>query len=371
MKSASNSAPRGPVPQHKRETILVSPYDTLPASAFWRSGVAEAEPSAVEGLYLPKFPITRETKIMTAGSCFAQHVHRALVARDWAVIDMETPKGPIPREVLTRFGYGMYSARYGNIYTPRQMLQLLREALGDVTPAEPVWSLGARYVDAQRPNVEPEGLERPEHVRQARRVHLRRMLRAIKGAEVFVFTLGLTEVWRHRDSGTVYPTAPGTLAGSYDPGIYEFHNFTLPEVREDLEQLRTLLVLLRPGIRMVLTVSPVPLTATASGKHVLVSTASSKAVLRAAAGEMADSYGDVDYFPSYELITNPAARGRFYKENLRSVTDEGVAAAMRMFFQAHDPQGEAYRAANTPLPEEEDEDDDLVCEEALIEAARS
>ncbi|WP_226554144.1 GSCFA domain-containing protein [Celeribacter naphthalenivorans] len=348
-----------------------SPYDTLPASAFWRSGVAEAEPSAIKGLYLPKFPITRETKIMTAGSCFAQHVHRALVARNWAVIDTETPVAPIAREVLNRFGYGLYSARYGNIYTARQMLQLLREALGEFTPAEPIWTREGRYVDAQRPNVEPEGLERPEHVRQARRVHLRRVLRAVKEAEVFVFTLGLTEVWRHRDSGTVYPTAPGTLAGDYDPEHYEFHNFTLPELRKDLEQLRTLLVLLRPGIRMVLTVSPVPLTATASGKHVMVSTGYSKAVLRAAAGELADSYGDVDYFPSYELITNPAAQGRFYKDNLRSVTDEGVAAAMSMFFQAHDPKGAAYVAANTAAQGDEDEDDDLVCEEALIEAARS
>lgn len=351
-----------------------SPYDTLPASAFWRSGVAEAEPSALEGLYLPKFPITRETKIMTAGSCFAQHVHRALVARDWAVIDMETPKGPIPREALNRFGYGMYSARYGNIYTPRQMLQLLNEALGEFAPAEPVWARGDRYVDALRPNVEPKGLERPEHVRQARRMHLRRVIRAIKEAEVFVFTLGLTEVWRHRDSGTVYPTAPGTLAGSYDPATYEFHNFTLPEVREDLEQLRTLMVLLSPGIRMVLTVSPVPLTATATGQHVMVSTRYSKAVLRAVAGEMTDSYGDVDYFPSYELITNPAAQGKFYKDNLRSVTDEGVAAAMRMFFQAHDPKDEVSATSDSSILANlanEDEDDDLICEEALIEAARS
>ncbi|PZX15403.1 GSCFA domain-containing protein [Celeribacter halophilus] len=348
-----------------------SPYDTLSASALWRSGVAEVDPLAIDGVYLPKFPVTPDTKIMTAGSCFAQHVHRALAARNWAVIDVETPQGPIPRAVLNRYGYGLYSARYGNIYTARQMLQLLREALGEIRPAEPIWTRDGRYFDAQRPNAEPLGLESAEHVMEARSVHLRRVLRAVKRAEVFVFTLGLTEVWRHKESGTVYPTAPGTLAGHFDPEVYGFHNFTLPEVRKDLEALRTRLKALRPDLKMLLTVSPVPLTATATDKHVLVSTSYSKAVLRGAAGEMAAKYEDVDYFPSFELITNPAAGGRFYKNNLRSVTEEGVTAAMRMFFQAHAPDASATDGPTQDRFEDDADEADLICEEALIEAARS
>ncbi|PTQ75763.1 GSCFA domain-containing protein [Celeribacter persicus] len=349
-----------------------SPYDHLPGSAFWRSGVAEADPTAIEGLCAPKFRISATDRIMTAGSCFAQHVHRNLVARDWAVIDVETPNGPFPREVLNRYGYALYSARYGNIYTVRQMVQLLREAQGEFKPAEPVWERDGCYVDAQRPNVEPGGLATPEHVMEARTVHLRRVLRAVRRADVFVFTLGLTEVWFHRDTGTVYPTAPGTLAGTYDPEVFAFHNFSLPEVRDDLEELRTRLMTLRPDIRMLLTVSPVPLTATATGGHVMPATAYSKATLRAAAGEVAGKYDNVDYFPSYELVTNPAAGGRFYKENLRSVTEEGVAAAMRMFFMAHAPEAETAPHVSRKQPEDDGlEEADLVCEEALIEASRS
>ncbi|WP_066706406.1 GSCFA domain-containing protein [Celeribacter ethanolicus] len=349
-----------------------SPYDHLPGSAFWRSGVAEADPTAIEGLCLPKFRISPTDRIMTAGSCFAQHVHRNLVARDWAVIDTETPKGPFPREVLNRYGYALYSARYGNIYTVRQMVQLLREAQGEIKPAEPIWERDGRYFDAQRPNVEPGGLATPEHVTEARAVHLRRVLRAVRRADVFVFTLGLTEVWFHLESGTVYPTAPGTLAGHYAPEVFGFHNFSLPEVRDDLEELRSRLMALRPDIRMLLTISPVPLTATATSGHVLPATAYSKATLRAAAGEVAAKYDNVDYFPSYELVTNPAAGGRFYKENLRSVTEEGVASAMRMFFRAHDPEAENVPRIVRKTPEDDGlEEADLVCEEALIEASRS
>ncbi|SFJ72533.1 GSCFA domain-containing protein [Celeribacter neptunius] len=313
-----------------------SPYDHLPSSAFWRSGVAEQDPAAIETLYVPKFPVTPDMRIMTAGSCFAQHVHRNLAARDWAVVDTEPAPAEMAMEDRARHGYGLYSARYGNVYTVRQMLQLLREAAGEVTPAEPVWQRDGRFFDAQRPNIEPTGFESAEAVMEARNSHLRAVREAIGQAEVLVFTLGLTECWQHRDSGTVYPTAPGTLAGTYDPDIYMFRNFTLPEVRDDLIALRDHVTACAPGIKMVLTVSPVPLTATATGGHVLPAAAYSKAVLRGAAGEMAQRFEDVDYVPSFEVITNPAAKGRYYKANLRSVTEEGVAAAMRMFFAAHE-----------------------------------
>ncbi|MEM7525278.1 MAG: GSCFA family protein, partial [Pseudomonadota bacterium] len=54
------------------------PYEDLPARAFWRSAVAGRAPGDLAALYRPRFPISSETRIFTAGSCFAQHVGRAL-----------------------------------------------------------------------------------------------------------------------------------------------------------------------------------------------------------------------------------------------------------------------------------------------------
>ena len=54
------------------------PYLNLPETAFWRAGVADADPAAPLNLYRPKFPLDRDAGIATAGSCFAQHVGRAL-----------------------------------------------------------------------------------------------------------------------------------------------------------------------------------------------------------------------------------------------------------------------------------------------------
>ncbi|MCA0044059.1 GSCFA domain-containing protein [Celeribacter litoreus] len=340
-----------------------------PATHEWQSAVAELVPTALEGLYVRKFPITPDTAIMTAGSCFAQHVHRHLQDRAWNVIDTETPSIALPRAALNRYGYGLFSARYGNIYTARQMVQLLEEALGRRTPSEPIWQRDGRFFDALRPNVEPEGLGRPRLVREARADHLKHVLRAVRSTDVFVFTLGLTEAWVHRDDGTVYPSAPGILAGEHDPEKYVFYNFTMAEVQQDLDDLRTTLHEIKPGMKILLTVSPVPLTATGSGTHVLSATTYSKSVLRAAAAEVADMYKDVDYFPSYELITAPSAKGTFYDANLRTVSMSGVAAVMDMFLSAH----EASDLRGTSLRSGGDDEDarELVCEEALIEAGRA
>ncbi|HEX2898601.1 MAG TPA: GSCFA domain-containing protein, partial [Bacteroidia bacterium] len=39
------------------------------------------------------------------------------------------------------------------------------------------------------------------------------------------------------------------------------------------------------------------------------------------------------YFPSYEIITGSFNRGRYYSDDLRNVTEEGVAHVMRLFLR--------------------------------------
>ncbi len=84
--------------------------------------------------------------------------------------------------------------------------------------------------------------------------------------DVFIFTMGLTEAWIDKRNGRVYPTAPGTIAGSFDPKIHAFHNFSYNEIYDDFLEFLELVRNWNPGFRVILTVSPVPLTATASGR---------------------------------------------------------------------------------------------------------
>lgn len=342
-----------------------SPYEGLPPRNYWRTGVAEQHPLTVQDLWRPKFPIEATTRIATAGSCFAQHIARYLRERNYAVIDAEPAPRGLEAATAKEFGYGLYSARYGNIYVVRQLLQLINESLGRFRPEDAVWEKNGRFFDALRPSVEPNGLASPELVALHRAQHLQRVREVFESADLLVFTLGLTESWVHTASGTAFPTAPGTIAGRFDPARHAFKNFTFREIHEDFLEARRLLKELRPGMRFLLTVSPVPLTATATGNHVLPATVYSKSVLRGVAGQLADECEDVDYFPSYEIIASHFSKGFFYEPNLRTVGDAGVQAVMRVFFsqQAAPTPAEPTQPRKVPPTK-----DDVVCEEALLEA---
>ena len=41
-----------------------------------------------------------------------------------ALAQSQPPPALLPTDLHSRFGYGIYSGRYGNIYTARQLLQL-------------------------------------------------------------------------------------------------------------------------------------------------------------------------------------------------------------------------------------------------------
>jgi len=369
---------------------MISPYTDLPSERFWRSGVSETHPLLAENLYKKKFAIGRSDKIATAGSCFAQHVSNHLQRNGFSVMDVEPPPAVLSEDVAKSFGYKIYSARYGNIYTVRQLLQLARDAESGAVDEADVWEKDGRYFDALRPNIEPQGFESVSEALALRRQHLAKVKELFAEMGVFIFTLGLTEAWVDKRTGRVYPTAPGTIAGNYDPDVYEFHNFDFDEIYADFVEFGKLVRGYNPRLKIILTVSPVPLTATAEEEHVLLATTYSKSVLRAVAGSLAKRYKRIDYFPSYEMIASPWSRGFFYEPNMRSVSPAGVAAVMRVFFSEHGAASEKQeqraqkrekrveRPAREPgawkerkkarEQEAAQTEEDVICEDLLLEA---
>lgn len=345
------------------------PYAGLPSRAFWRSAIAEPSMLELHDIYRPRFEISRELPIAAAGSCFAQHIGRQFKVRGFRFLDEEPAHGFLPESVQHRYGYGLYSARYGNVYSIRQMRQLLERAHGEFTPIEQVWESDGRFYDPFRPAIEPGGVESPDEVLAAARSHLAAVRRLFEHAGLVVFTFGLTEGWLNREDGSAYPTSPGTVAGTWDPTKYEFHNFTFSEVLADAEAVIARLVKLNPEMKFLFTVSPVPLTATASDQHVLPATIYSKSVLRAVCGDLYQRYENVDYFPSYELVASHPMRAMFFEPNLRSVARSGVAQVMEHFFRAHGETG-GPQASSTSQRGSADpgrDEDDVVCEEELLE----
>lgn len=312
---------------------MPNPYETLPEDRFWRSAVADRDALEIAGLWKPKIKIKRRTRIVTAGSCFAQHFARALLARGYRWTDHEPGPPGLTADQKRDYHYGTFSFRTGNIYTPRMLLQWLTWALTETAPPDEVWESGGRFFDPFRPGVEPGGFVSADELIASRQDTLAAVGEAVRSAQVFVFTLGLTESWYNLASGLEYAVCPGTVAGTFDPEAHGFVNHRYAALLADMQAVFRILWQTNRSLSVLLTVSPVPLTATASGQHVLTATSHSKSTLRAVASELVQVHQRVDYFPSYEIITHPAYRGRFYADNQRSVLPEGVDHVMDSFFR--------------------------------------
>ncbi|MEM7213646.1 MAG: GSCFA domain-containing protein, partial [Pseudomonadota bacterium] len=254
-------------------------------------------------------------------------------------------------------------------YTTRQLRQLVEDCTTLAVHEGAIWEQEGRWFDGLRPGIEPQGFVDRNAVLLHRRSHLRRVREMFRKANLFVFTLGLTEAWQDIGTGIVFPTVPGTVAGTFDSAQHAFVNFGVLDVISDLEAIIDCVKTLNRGIQFLFTVSPVSLVATASGFHVSQATAYSKSVLRTAAGEVVRKTACADYFPSYEIITSPMFRSQFLAPNCRAVTPEGVDTVMAAFFAAY-PDLVAQSSENVVRPDfttPEPEDDDLMCEEILLQ----
>ena len=340
-----------------------NPYRNLPDHQFWRRAVAGVERFRLDPVVATRFRIAPGDRVATAGSCFAQHISRRLARIGFNYQVVEDGAG-LPEAERTRRNYGVFSARYGNIYTSRQLLQLFQACFEGRVPAEQAWTRAdGRHVDVLRPQVEPDGFDSEAEVLRERDAHLAQVRTLFATCDVFVFTLGLTECWLSREDGTAYPIAPGVSGGEFDPGRHAFHNLDVNEVLADMEAFLAGLRRVNPGVRVVLTVSPVP----------LVATTYSKSVLRVAADMLYRAHDFVEYFPSYEIITGNYSDSAYYEDDYRSVNPLGVDHAMRCFLrhfaEGHDDSAEretrAERAAAAAR-----QPSDLVCDEEAIEQAR-
>ena len=340
------------------------PYHTLPSTSFWHQAVAECTTSDLDPHLEANFRFSRDARIASAGSCFAQHISRALQSRGYNYFVTENAPGYLTPEQHERFNYGVFSARYGNIYTTLQLLQLLQRAFGTFSPADQFWANSeGRVFDLLRPRIAPKGFISMIEAQADARQHLKAVRRLVETANVFIFTLGLTECWVSRLDGTVYPTCPGCgSAGDYDDSKYVFRNLSVAETTDYLSEAVDLMSAANPDLQIILTVSPVPLVATMEPRHVLQATTYSKSVLRVAAEDVVRRHANVHYFASYEIITTAKNASAYFADDARSITSDGVARAMDLFF-AHFADQSALPATGRPDTAPAAAEPRIICDE--------
>lgn len=234
-------------------------------------------------------------QIFTIGSCFARNIERVLASRGFKIPTLEFASeenwGGDPQGIL-------------NNYVPAAIAPQIRWAFGfdkfDITKhggeARP-----GRFVDLQLSSRAFRPM--PAEIVIKRRERLGEMYRQLARSQTVIVTLGHIEAWYDTRSELYINAAPLKSLVDAEPERFKLHVLDYGDVIGALRELMALLDQVCPaGYRMILTVSPVPLTATFTSADVAVANSYSKSVLRAAVEELITERSRTDYFPSYESV---------------------------------------------------------------------
>jgi len=320
------------------------PYKDIPTRAHW----FKQKPD--DPIIIPRFTIKKEDKIVSAGSCFARRIATSLKKRGQYLITEALD--PVFTNECVKYNYGIFSARYDNIYTAKQLLQLFERAYGEFKPEDGIWLRSdGKFIDAFRPRITPGGYFTVQELIIDRKNHFNCVRQAFEKLDVFIFTLGLTEAWLSKKDNAVYPLCPGVDGGSFDHDKYYLKNFTTTEIISDFLTFTNKLQQVNPNAKIIITVSPTPIIATATNNHILTANFYTKSALRAACSEIILNNNQIDYFPSYELILSGCfSELNNFEVDGRTPTENSIANVMNTFFQAFFEQNSEHSYNNTTSP---------------------
>jgi hypothetical protein len=343
------------------------PYKTRESSFYWKNSLVELPVYEIDPVISSKFKVGKRTRIATAGSCFAQHLSKHIKGLGYNYYVPEPAPRIISTEIAQRYNYGVFSCRYGNIYTSKQLVQTFDRAFGHLD-YEGFWEEGNRFYDPLRPFINPNGFSSLEELNADRNYHLSKVKEMFEKLNVFIFTLGLTESWIENETGMVHPVCPGCGVGRFSSEKYKFYNESVFDVISNLQSFNRKLMQINPKAKIILTVSPVPLIATMEKAHVLTANTYSKSTLRVAAHEMDKEHDHIAYFPSFEIITGSFNRGAYFSSDLRTVTPSGIQHVMSVFTKHYTNGGITTDGDNENKSEAEPTQDatDIICEEELM-----
>jgi hypothetical protein len=350
----------------------INPYTYLDETKFWNKYISNrflGEVLATEGL--KKFTILAESKVMTMGSCFAQHVSNFLKTQGNNFYVSELNLGNKTANLVdSKNGYGIFTARYGNIYNLKQANQLLQNAISQDIEFGEIWSENNGheniYIDSIRPSAIPNGFATYDKVLEDRKFHYEKVIEAINHSDVLILTLGLTEGWLNIDSGQIYQIAPGVKYGEFKKNEHQPFNLDIFECISELERFIFEVTKLKKKIKIILTVSPIPLAATHQNENILIASSLSKYKLRTAIGELEKKYENVFYFPSFELITILNQAGNYFESNLRDLKVFAIRNVMRIFQKTYFIESEHYKWNTETITNLQNQNTNVLCDDDLI-----
>ena len=244
--------------------------------------------------------INKSTPITAFGSCFAVYISRFLHKRGYSVFGKHNNL----QSHIIQFGEGMVNSF--------ALLQQFEWALEGKAFPENLWFSQDKDVATPDPAVQAETRE------------------IILNTDLFVMTLGLSEIWFDKRTGdALWRAVPASL---FDENIHGFRVSSHQENYDNLVKIVTLIRAAKPSAKIIFTVSPVPLMATFRPISCLTASSVSKSILRSALDQLMRDHasdGNLFYFPSFEIVKEFFIDP--YQPDNRHPKDEIVDFIMRTF----------------------------------------
>ena len=215
---------------------------------------------------IPKL-FTHESVLLTFGSCFATNIRKHMAALNRRTYNIHVPEG------------------LNNTFS---ILSYIRWGLTGTDPSMGQWF-----------TKDADGKIR--HYFESTMADEAGAYTDLMSADGFIFTFGMTEIWRDSQTGGVFWR--GVPKEVFDANQHKFENSTFEQNRDNLLELYHLIRQHRPDVPIVFTVSPVTLGATFRGDAAMVSDCISKSILRAAVDAvMRQNLPGLYYWPSFEIV---------------------------------------------------------------------
>lgn len=286
-------------------------------------GIVTVEPK-------PSFTISPDDKIMTIGSCFAREIEKALAAHGF---DLPTTALALPDEERASATANDILNKY-TVHSMANEIEWAFEGMNGgpedlfVTAGQGLW-----HDPHLIANMDPVTLERAIE----RRNQVLDIMRRLPECRIVVITLGLGEAWYDTKLGIYLNVMPPQTALAAEPERFRLDVMSYDEISAGIERFLGLVKRYgHPDHKVIMTVSPVPFKATFSGGDSISANAYSKAVQRAAAQAAVVKYDNVDYFPSYEIVTLTDRKAAFLIDNIH-VNPDVVDEIMRRVIEAYAP----------------------------------
>lgn len=233
--------------------------------------------------------LTGNTPIASIGSCFAEHFAPYMISNGFNYLKEES-------------NVYNFSANWGRVYTVPNLCQIIGYSTGDF-PIVLEETACRSYKKRENGWFDPlrDGSPTLDKEMALSEINFHRCAsrKVFATAKILIITLGQNEGWRDKETNFVWANRPPEdKLGKR----FSYETFKDDLCLEILEKGFKTIFSFNPELKVLLTVSPVPLFATFHKRGIITESFVNKCLLRVVVEKVMKKFSNVYYFPSFEAV---------------------------------------------------------------------